>query len=128
MKRVAFICRILLGLLFVVFGANKWLHFARVPMPAGDAGVYYALLFRHHIMAVVAAFEVAGGVLLLLNRFIALGLGLLAPVVVNIMMYHVLVDPSRVALGLIASSLEVLLLYAYRRAFSGLLATKVEPA
>ena len=128
MKRAALISRCLLGLIFVVFGANKWFHFAPVPMPAGDAGAYYSLLFSHHIMAVVAAFEIAGGALLLVGRYVPLGLSLLAPVVVNILMYHLFFDSSRIALGLVSALLEAFLLYAYRSSFAGVLALKPEPA
>ncbi len=120
MKKIVPFFRAALGLLFVVFGANKLLHFRPVPLPAGDAGLYYSLLFRHHIMSVVAVIEVAGGALLLLNRYVALGLSLLAPVVVNILLYHFFFDSSRIALGVGSALIEAALMYAYRRSFASL--------
>ena len=126
MRVATSICRYVLGLLFVMFGANKWLHFAAVAMPGGDAGTYYALLFRHHVMAIVAIFEVAGGLLLLSGRYIVLGLCLLCPVIVNILMYHLLFDSDRIMLAMVATCLEAFLLLVYRRAFAGVLQAKVD--
>ena len=126
MRVATLICRYVLGLLFIVFGANKWLHFAAIHMPGGDAGVYYALLFCHHVMAIVAAFEVAGGLFLLSGRYVALGLALLAPLIVNILMYHLFFDSSRITLAMVAACLGAFLLFVYRRAFAGLLQAKVD--
>ena len=126
MKVAALIARGLLGVLFIMFGANKWLHFVAVPMPGGDAGVYYSLLFRHHVMAVVAAFEVAGGLLLVCGRYVALGLVLLAPVLVNILIFHLLFHPSRIILAIAAVCLEAFLLVVYRHSFAGILQARTE--
>ena len=128
MKKVVPFFRVALGLLFVVFGANKLLHFRPVPLPPGDAGLYYSLLFRHHIMSVAAVVELTGGALLLLNRCVALGLSLLAPVVVNILLYHFFFDSSHIALGLGSALIEGLLIYAYRRSFTSLFMIDTKPA
>ena len=74
MKIAALIARLLLGLIFVVFGLNGFLHFIPGPMPSGLAGQFIGALFQSHYVLVVSALQVAGGVLLLVNRYVPLGL------------------------------------------------------
>src|SRR6202521_3766014 len=94
MKIVLLIARLLLGLIFVVFGLNGFLNFIKGPMPSGLAGQFVGALVLSHYFWVVAAIQVAGGVLLLVNRYVPLGLVLLGPVIVNIICYHAFLNPS----------------------------------
>ena len=94
MKIVTLIARLLLGLIFVVFGLNGFLNFLSMgPMPSGLAGQFIGALVLSHYIWVVAALQLAGGSLLLVNRFVPLGLVLLGPVIVNIILYHVFLNP-----------------------------------
>jgi putative oxidoreductase len=77
MKIAVLIARILLGLLFLVFGLNGFLHFIPMPPPAGLAGQYMGALFVSHYLVVVFLLQVVGGALLLAGRYIPLGLLLL---------------------------------------------------
>ena len=88
MKIAVFIARVLLGLLFLVFGLNGFLHFIPMPLPPGMAGQYLGILFVSHYLTVIFLVEVVGAVLLLANRFVPLALILLAPVLVNILLFH----------------------------------------
>ena len=82
MRIVALIARILLGLMFVVFGLNGFLHFIPMgPMPTGVAGQFAGALFVSHYMYVVAALQVIGGALVLSGFYVPLGLTLLGPVI-----------------------------------------------
>src|SRR5713101_6753479 len=102
MKIVTLIARLLLGLVFVVFGLNGFLNFLSMgPMPSGLAGQFVGALVLSHYFWVVAALQVAGGALLLVNRFVPLGLALLGPVIVNIILYHVLMNPTGIALAIV---------------------------
>ncbi len=94
MNKVIVLARILLGALFVLFGSNFFLHFLKMPMPTGDAGTYMGVLFMHHFLYVVGALQLIGGLLLLVGRFVPLGLVLLGPVIVNIILYHALLEPT----------------------------------
>jgi putative oxidoreductase len=114
------VARILLGALFLLFGLNFFLHFLKMPMPTGDAGTYMGVLFMHHFLYVVGALQVIGGLLLLVGRFVPLGLVLLGPVIVNIILYHVLLEPVGVAPAVLVTLLELFLLYGYRKSFRGL--------
>src|SRR3989440_13047953 len=93
MKIVTLIARILLGLISVVFGLNGFLNFLSMgPMPTGLAGQFVGALVLSHYFWVVAALQIAGGALLLANRFVPLALVLLGPVIVNIICYHVFLN------------------------------------
>src|SRR5258706_12356944 len=95
MKIVTLIASLLLGLMFFVLGLNGFLNFLSMgPMPSGLAGQFVGALVLSHYFWVVAALQVAGGALLLVNRFVPLALVLLGPVIVNIISYHVFLNPS----------------------------------
>src|SRR5580700_5718496 len=92
MKIVVLISRILLGLVFLVFGLNGFLMFIPTgPMPTGLAGQFVTVLLQSHYVLVVSALQVAGGALLLVNRYVPLGLTLLGPIIVNIFLVYFLV-------------------------------------
>ena len=121
MKIVTLIARLLLGLIFVVFGLNGFLNFLSMgPMPTGLAGQFIGALLQSHYYFVVAGLQVAGGVLLLVNRFVPLGLVLLGPVIVNILLYHVFLNPAGIALAIAVAVLWFVVFYGHRQYFSGI--------
>src|SRR5260221_1881469 len=101
-KTVLLASRVLLGLMFLVFGLNGFLHFIPAPMPTGIAGQYLGALFVSHYLAVVFALELLAGVLLLANRFVRVALAILAPILVNIVLFHACMAPSGFAPAVIA--------------------------
>lgn len=126
MKILVLIARILLGLVFVVFGLNAFLNFLNTgPMPTGLAGQFVGALALSHYFWVVAALQIAGGVLLLLNRFVPLALLLLGPVIVNIICFHAFLNPTGVAPAVVVTVLWLTLFYANRRHFSGIFVHRV---
>lgn len=126
MKIAALIARNLLGLMFVVFGLNGFLHFIKLPPPTGLAGQYLGLLTTTHFLAPVYLLQVISGVLLLLNRFVPIALVLLGPVLVNILLYHALMEPKGLPPGLVAMALWLVVFYSVRSAFAGVFAMRVE--
>jgi uncharacterized membrane protein YphA (DoxX/SURF4 family) len=121
MKIVLFIARLLLGLIFVVFGLNGFLNFLSMgPMPSGLAGQFIGALALSHYFWIVAALQVVGGALLLVNRFVPLALVLLGPVIVNIILYHVFLNPAGIALAIVVAILWLIVFYGYRQYFSGI--------
>ena len=121
MKIVTLIARILLGLVFVVFGLNGFLNFLSMgPMPTGLAGQFIGALFLSHYFWVVAALQIAGGALLLANRFVPLALVLLGPVIVNIICYHVFLNPSGAVPAAVVTVLWLIVFYGKRQYFSGI--------
>src|SRR5437870_11935479 len=121
MKTITTIAGSLLGLVFVVFGSNAFLHFIPMPPPEGLAGDFMKAMVTSHYFYVVAVLQIAGGALCLLGRFVPLGLTLLGPVVVNIVLFHIFLDPSGLALAVVVSGLALFLVWANRQAFGGLI-------
>src|SRR5580765_5947235 len=121
MRIVILIARLLLGLIFVVFGLNGFLNFLSMgPMPTGLAGQFIGALFLSHYLSVVAGFQVVGGLLLLVNHFVPLALVLLGPVIVNILLYHLLLNPAGIALAIFVTILWFIVFYGHRQYFSGI--------
>jgi len=121
MKIVVLIARLLLGLTFVVFGLNGFLNFLSMgPMPSGLPGQFIGALFQSHYYYVVAGLQVIGGVLLLANRFVPLALVLLGPIIVNILLYHVFLNPAGIALAIFVTILWLIVFYGHRQYFSGI--------
>ena len=121
MKILTLIVRLLLGLLFVVFGLNGFLNFLSMgPLPSGLAGQFIGALVLSHYFWVVAGLQVAGGALLLVNRYVPLGLVLLGPVIVNIIVYHVFLNPTGMALPIVVTILWLIVFYAHRQYFAGI--------
>src|SRR5260370_28935869 len=120
MKIAALIARFLLGLVFFVFGLNGFLHFIPMqPLPPGTTGQFVGALLASHYFLVVSAFQLAGGVLLLVNRYVPLALVLLGPVVVNILFFHLLMDRRGLPLALVVAVLWAILFLRHRQHFSG---------
>lgn len=125
MKIAVLIARLLLGLIFVVFGLNGFLNFLDMgPMPSGLAGQFIAALALSHYFWVVAALQVIGGALLLVNRFVPLGLVLLGPVIVNIILYHVFLNRAGMLMAIVVAILWLIVFYGHRQYFSGILVQK----
>src|SRR5258707_13587773 len=93
MKTAAAIARFVLGLVFVVFGMNGFLNFMPLgPVPA-LAGQFAGALVQSHYMVVVLAIEVLSGLLLVTNSYALLASMFIAPVIVNILLFHVFLSP-----------------------------------
>jgi putative oxidoreductase len=120
MAKVIVVARIVLGLMFFGFGLIGILNLVKAPLPAGDAGVFVGVLMTHGYMKFVSLLEVIGGLLLLVGRYVPLGLVILGPILVNILLYHILLEPQGVAMGAVATVLEIFLIWAYRLSFRGL--------
>ena len=118
MKYVVIIVRVLLGLLFAVFGSNAFLHFIPMPPMQGLPGDFMGALIKSGYIYPIATLQVLGGLLLLLGgRFVALGLTLLGPVIVNIVLYHIFLDRSGLPMAIVVSILAIFLLWIYRYKF-----------
>ena len=121
MKIATLVARLLLGLIFVVFGLNGFLNFISTgPMPTGLAGQFIAALIASHYFWVVGALQIVGGALLLVNRYVPLALVLLGPVIVNILSYHVFLHPTGIVMAIVVAVLWGIVFYSHRQYFSGI--------
>ena len=123
------IARILMGLAFTVFGLNGFLHFIPPPkeMPPGTGEFFGALMKTGYMLPLIFGTQLLTGVLLLLNRFVPLALALIAPVIVNIITFHIALNPSGIVPGLVVLVLELYLAWAYRKSFRSMLAFRAQP-
>lgn len=121
MKIVAVVARLLLGLVFFIFGLNGFLNFIKAPFPTGLAGQFLTALFQSHYLYVIAAVQVIGGALLLVNRYVPLALTILGPMLVNILCYHVFLNLTGLPVALVVTLLWAILTWRHRQAFAGIL-------
>jgi putative oxidoreductase len=120
MKIISVIARFLLGLIFLFFGLNGFLHFLPAALPSGTAGQFVGALFVSNYLVVVFLFQLISAILLLINRYVPLALTLLAPIIVNILLFHILMAPSGLALALVVAVLWIIVFLSVRSAFAGL--------
>jgi putative oxidoreductase len=126
MKITSVIARFLLGLIFLVFGLNGFFHFLPMsPPPSGAAAQFFGALYVSNYLVVIFLLQIVGGILLLLNRYVPLALTLLASIIVNILLFHLLMAPSGLPLAIIVTVLWVLVFLNVHSAFSGLLQQRV---
>ncbi|MGC9197943.1 MAG: hypothetical protein ACP5E5_03265 [Acidobacteriaceae bacterium] len=122
MKITSMVARYLLGLIFLIFGSNGFLHFIPMPPPSGVAGQYMGALFVSHLLVVIFLVQLLGGILLLAGRYVALGLVLLGPVIVNIVLFHAFMAPSGLPLATLVVILWLLTAWSVREHLSGIFA------
>ena len=121
--------RVLLGLLFLVFGLNGFLHVFAQPQMEGKAGeLIQGLVSGQYVFPLLFAIYTFAGAALLTDRFVPLALTLLAPIVVNIVAIHLFLAPSGLPVAVIVLGLEVFLAWSHREAFRPLLQPRHHPA
>jgi uncharacterized membrane protein YphA (DoxX/SURF4 family) len=124
--------RIVLGLCFFVFGLDGFLHFIPPPdvsaMPEGAVSFSVAMMNTGYLVQLVKGTEVVAGVLLLANRFVPLALVILAPVIVNIVLFHAFLSPDGSLIALVVVALELFLAWSHRRAYLLLLRPRASAA
>ena len=126
MKIAVLIARILLGLVFLVFGLNDFFHFIPQPPMPGDAGVFATVLFAHGWFLFHGILYVIAGALLLVGRYVPVALVILGPILVNILVFHITLAPGGIGMGLFCTLLELFLIYAYWPAFRGIFTEKMD--
>ncbi len=123
MNILTLIVRILLGLMFVVFGSNAFLQFMPMPPMNGPAGDFIGSMFSTGYLQAVAALQIIGGLLLFIPRSAMLGLLILGPIIVNIVLFHIFMERSGLPMAAIVGLASVFLLWRYRSSFPGLART-----
>jgi len=127
MKIAALVARYLLGLMFLLFSLNGLHPFLPMPpLPEGLAGQFMGALMQSHYAEAVAVIELVAAVLLVVNRFVPLGLTLLAPILVNIILFHVFMAPATIAPGLVAVVLWVIVALRYWKYFAPFLIARAD--
>jgi uncharacterized membrane protein YphA (DoxX/SURF4 family) len=119
--------RLLFGLAFFVFGLDGFLHYIpqpTTPPPEGAMSLGLALMKSGYLFQLIKGTELLAGALLLANRFVPLALALLAPVILNIVAFHVFLAPEGLIIAIVLLAFEIALAWAYRSAYRPMLAAK----
>jgi uncharacterized membrane protein YphA (DoxX/SURF4 family) len=120
--------RVVIGLVFTVFGLNKLLQFLPTPPMSGPPAEFFGALFATgYMLPLIAATEIVAGVMLLSGRFVPLALTLLAPIIVNIVAFHLFLAKGGLGVPLVVLAAEVYLAWAYRDAFVPMLRSRAVP-
>ncbi len=100
--------RYLLVLVLVVFGSNQFLSFMPKPEPPPDGGAFLgALQDARYVFPTVGVVFLLSALTLLVNRAVGFGLVLLAPIAVNIILYHLQFDVAGIVPGLVLTTFLV---------------------
>jgi putative oxidoreductase len=126
MKIITHISRFLLGLIFLVFGLNGFLHFIPMPSPSGVAGQFLGTIFVSKYLLAISGLQVISGALLLINRYLPLALTILGPIIVNILLFHGLMNPAGIGLAVFVTILWGLVFASVRSAFGGIFQARVD--
>ncbi len=124
-SKFTMITRILLGILLIVFGSNKFLHF--LPMEATDKAAEFmnSLNATGYILPFVGVLEVFIGAMLLLKKWVPFVILLLAPISVNILLFHLFLDIPGLSVALLVAILNGILIYKYWKLYRPLFGTYV---
>lgn len=112
------ILRLILGIGLLVFGVNKFMNFIPMfEMPPAAANFMESLETSGYAFYLVAILEIAVAAMLLLKKWVPFALILLAPLSFNILLFHIFLDVSDIAVAIVIVSLNVLLIYKYWKAY-----------
>ena len=125
MRTLTAISRYMAGVIFLVFGLNGFLNFIHLPPPGGIAAQFMGALYASHYLWVIFALQVIAGVLLMVNRYLPLAVAVLAPIIVNILSFHILMAPSGLPLALFVAALWAVIFVDVRAAFAGLFSPRL---
>jgi putative oxidoreductase len=122
MKTISTVARYLLSIIFIVFGLNGFLHFIpQTPLPSDLANQYVTVMVTSHYLPFIFSLQLIAGVLVLFQRTVPLALTIAAPLIVNILLFHALMDPSGIVPGLVVTALWFIVFSQFRAAFDGIL-------
>ena len=110
MRWIVLSARLLLGIIFVVFGLNGFFNFIPVP----ELHPFMQMMVDSGFIYVVKALEVLGGSLLLANTKVSVALLILGPIVINILLYHIFFDARNWPISVINLVLYGIMLIPYR--------------
>ena len=119
MKILTIIARVLLGLVFIAFGCNTFINFIPAPPMPGPAGEFISALTATGYLQAIGALQLIGGLLLVSGFFVPLGLLILGPIIVNILFFHIFLEPMGLGMAIVVGLIALFLVSQYRSAFAG---------
>lgn len=120
------IAQTLLGFIFVVFGLNGFLNFIPMPpMPDAAAGFFMPLIKTGYFLPFLKGVEIIIGLALIANVFVPLSLVIVTPIIIQIILFHIFLDISGLAMGIVLAIILIFLAYQNRAAYTALLTPKL---
>ncbi|MTI31257.1 DoxX protein [Cytophagales bacterium RKSG123] len=83
-----------------------------------------ALMGTGYLMILVKTLEVLVGIALITNRFVALSLVILAPIAVNMVLFHLFLDPAGIGAAALVTIFTIILMFANKSKYNALLSAK----
>jgi uncharacterized membrane protein YphA (DoxX/SURF4 family) len=112
------VLRFLLGITLLVFGVNKFVPFLPIfDMAPAAANFMSSLDSSGYVLSLVAALEVFIGLLLILNKWVPFALILLAPIAINILLFHIFMEVSGILVAIIIVTVNIILIYKYWKSY-----------
>ncbi len=127
MKVARTILRLLFGAAWLFFGLNgffQWMPPPKDPLPAPAAALFQGLVGSGYMMHFISGTQVFAGVLLVSGLFVPLALTVLAPMLLNIVAFHVYANRDGLHIALAFTAIELVLVFLYRKAFTGVLSPR----
>ena len=129
MKVARTIARLLFGACWLVYGLNGFLDFIpqpKDPMPERATALFQGLMGSGYMMQLISGTEILAGVLLVSGLFVPLALAIMAPIIVNIVAFHLYANRTGIEIALVVLAIELFLAFAYRKAFAGVLSPRYD--
>jgi putative oxidoreductase len=112
--KIKIVLRIVLALILIIFGANKFLNFMPAPeFPEAAGNFWGALAKTGYMIPFIGATEIIVGLLLILNKWVGFALIVLAPIAVNMVLFHINLAPAAIGPAALVTILNAILIYAY---------------
>ncbi len=113
--------RILMGLMVLVFGLNKFVNFMPALEVPGDGGILMGIYFTSGFLKIIGVLEILGGLALLIGKYVPLALTILLAILFNAFVFHALHNPENILPAIVGLVLGLVLVYAHKERFSSLL-------
>jgi hypothetical protein len=113
--------QVLVGLMLIVFGLNKFLHFIPMPPPTEEMGAYMgALIQTGFLFPLIALIEIIVGFSLVINKFAALMVLIVMPVMINAILAHLFLDPAGIGASAFIVSALIIVIIRHKERYSSL--------
>lgn len=114
------ILRIVLALILIFFGLNKFIDFSFMPLPQlpeGASSFMSSLSASGYVLPLIGFFEIFIGLLLLFKKWVPFALLVLVPISLNVLLFHLFLDIPRVLPAIIIVSINGILIYKYWKSY-----------
>ena len=120
-SKVFMILRIILGIVLLVFGLNKFLNFLPPPEMSAEAGTFFGAIMSTKTFTLVAIVEIVSGLSFIINKYGALMAIILMSISVNIILFHLALNPEGIGPGALVFILNIIVLFGYKNKYKELL-------